>query len=166
MSTPAPTLSELPLRKAMEERDLVAATNAFAPDAVFNSPLTNKLVFRGREQIGALIEIVLEDFHDFRYTAEGRTEDAAFLVARANIDGQDIELVDHLRLNANGQIQELTVFFRPLPAAATALRVIGTGLGRRRSPLRAAIVSAMTRPLGLMTRVGDGLGVRLVRPAP
>ena len=38
MSTPAPTLSELPFRKAMEERDLVAATNAFAPDAVFNSP--------------------------------------------------------------------------------------------------------------------------------
>ena len=117
MSTPAPTLSELPFRKAMEERDLVAATNAFAPDAVFNSPFTNKLVFRGREQIGALIQIVLEDFHDFRYTAEGRTEDTAFLVARANVDGQDIEMVDHLRLNADGQIREFTVFVRPLPGA-------------------------------------------------
>jgi hypothetical protein len=164
MPTPIPTLSELPLRKAMEERDLVAATNAFAADAVFNSPFTDKLVFRGREQIAALTRIVLEDFDDFRYTAEVRTEKTAFLVARAKVDGQEIEIVDHLRLNRDGQVEEMTVFFRPLPAAATALRVLGAGLGRRRSATRGAIVSALARPLGLMTRLGDGLGVRLVRP--
>ena len=164
MSTPIPTLSELPLRKAMEERDLVAATNAFAEDAVFHSPFTDKLVFRGREQIAALTRIVLEDFDDLRYTAEVRTEQTAFLVARAKVDGQEIEIVDHLRLNRDGQVQEMTVFFRPLPAAAAALRVLGAGLGRRRSPTRGAIVSALARPLGLMTRLGDGLGVRLVRP--
>lgn len=59
-------------------------------------------------------------------------------------------------------IQALTVFFRPLPA--TALRLIGLGLGRHKSPIRAAIVSLLARRLAFMARIGDGIGVRLVRP--
>jgi hypothetical protein len=71
--------------------------------------------------------------------------------------------VDHLRLRADGKIQEFTVFFRPLPAAAIALRVIGSGLARRRHPDRAAVVSVLTEPLALLSRAGDQIGVRLVR---
>ncbi len=70
---------------------------------------------------------------------------------------------DHLRLNSDGQVQEMTVIVRPLPAATAALRVLGAGLGRRRSPARRAIVSALARPLGLMTRLGDRLGVLRTR---
>jgi len=58
----------------------------------------------------------------------------------------------------------MTVFFRPLPATAVALRLIGAGLSRRKSPIRAAVVATLARPLGFMTRAGDGIGVRLVRP--
>jgi len=38
----------------------------------------------------------------------------AFLVARARVGGQDIEMAEHMRLGPDGKIQELTVFFRPL----------------------------------------------------
>jgi len=68
-----------------------------------------------------------------------------------------------MRLGPDGKIEEFTVFFRPLPATAAALRLIGAGLGRRKSPARAAIISALARPLAFMTRTGDGIGVRLVR---
>jgi hypothetical protein len=87
-----------------------------------------------------------------------------FLVGRARIDGQPIEWVDHLRLGPDGRIRELTVFFRPLPGTASALRVMGAGLSRPRSPVRAALISVLSRPLGFMTRAGDGIGARLVRP--
>jgi hypothetical protein len=156
-------MSKLPLRVAMEARDLEAVKDAFAPDAVLHSPLTGRLTFRGREQIGAICEIVLEAFEGLTYTEEVREGDAAFLVARARVDGQDIEIVDHLRLGPDGRISEFTVFFRPLPAAATALRLLGAGLGRRRGPLRGALISTLARPLAFITRAGDGLGVRLVR---
>jgi hypothetical protein len=73
-------------------------------------------------------------------------------------------MVDHIRLDENGKITEVTVFFRPLPATAVAMRVIGSGLGRRGSAARGHAISALTQPLGLMTRVGDRVGVRLVRP--
>jgi hypothetical protein len=148
----------------MEARDLAAVLDTFAPDAVFRSPLTDKLAFHGREQIAALTEVVLEVFKDLRYTDELHTGDLGFLVGRATVGSQQIEWVDQLRLDPDGKISELTIFFRPLPATAVALRLIGAGLARRKSPVRAALISVLARPLGFMTRTGDGIGVRLIRP--
>jgi hypothetical protein len=147
----------------MEARDLDAVVDAFAPDAVLRSPFTAKLAFTGREQIRAVTRVILDVFRDFHYTEELRGENVAFLVARARVDGQDIEIVDHMRLGPDGKIEEFTVFFRPLPATAAALRRIGAGLGRGKSPARAAVISALARPLAFMTRTGDGIGVRLIR---
>lgn len=155
----------LPLRAAMEARDVSAVTDCFAPDAVFRSPLTANLVFTGREQIRTLTAVILDVADDLYYTAEGRGENTAFLISRARMGGQDIEMAEHIVLRPDGKIIEFTVFFRPLPATAAALRVIGAGLGRHKSPARAALISALARPLGLLTRAGDGIGVRLIRSA-
>ena len=157
------TSFSLPLRVAMEARDLPAIVNAFAMDAEFRSPLTERLTFRGREQIAALSSVLLDVFDHLRYTEELLCENTGFLVSRAQIDGQDIEMVDHMRFGLHGRIKELTVFFRPLPAAAAALRLIGAGLARRMGPARAALISTLAHPLVFMSRVGDGIGVRLVR---
>jgi hypothetical protein len=164
-TTLAPNPAPLPLRAAIEARDLAAAVAAFAPDAVVRSPLTDRLTFTGPEQIGAVLQILLASFEDLHYTDELRHGDQAVLVAHARVAGQELELVDHLRLGPDGRIRELTVFFRPLPAAATALRVFGAGLGRRRSAWRAATISGLARPLGFLARSGDALGARLVRRA-
>ncbi len=151
------------LARAMQARDAAAVCEAFAPDAVFHSPLTEALAFEGREQIGLLTSVLLEVFEDFRYTGEILSGDTGFLVARARIGGEEIEIVDHFRLGADDRIAEITIFFRPLPAAAAALRAIGAGLGRRRSRARGALISALTLPLAVMTRIGDKVGVGLIR---
>jgi hypothetical protein len=148
----------------MEARNLPAIVDAFAPDAEFHSPLTGRLSFKGHEQITALSRVILDVFKDFHYTEELLGENTGFLVSRARIDGNDIEMVDHMRFGRDGRISEFTVFFRPLPAAAAALRLIGAGLGRRKSRARATLISTLARPLAFMTRVGDGIGVRLIRP--
>jgi SnoaL-like domain len=153
----------LPLRAAMEARDLTAATEAFAPDAVFRSPLTNRLTFTGREQIGALLEVILDVFDGLHYTDELRGGDRAVLVAEARVAGSEIELVDHICLDENGKIREVTVFFRPLPATAVAMGAIGAGLGERTSRGRARAISLLTRPLVVMTAAGDRIGAPLVR---
>ncbi len=151
------------LATAMEARDIAAVREAFAPDAIFHSPLTEALAFRGREQIGLLTSVLLEVFEDFRYTGEVLSGDTGFLNARARIGGQEIEIVDHFRLGPDRRIAEITIFFRPLPAAAAALRAIGAGLGRRKSRARGALISALTLPLAVMTRIGDKIGVGLIR---
>jgi ketosteroid isomerase-like protein len=163
-STDAST-AKLPLRSAMEARDLAAALDAFAPDAVVRSPFTDALTFDGREQIAAILTVILDAFAELSYSDEVRAGDRAVLVARARVAGRELEFVDYMRLDEAGKIREFTVFFRPLPASTAAMRVIGAGLGRRKSAARAALISALARPLALMTAAGDGLGVRLVRRA-
>jgi hypothetical protein len=164
MSTPVDSPPVLPFRAAMEARDLTAATEAFAPNAVCRSPLTDRLAFTGREQIRTLMEVVLEVFEGLRYTDELRAGDRAVLVAEARVAGSELELVDHIYLDESGKIRELTVFLRPLPATAAAMGAIGASLGRRASPGRARAISLLTRPLALMTAAGDPIGVWLVRP--
>jgi hypothetical protein len=146
----------------MEARDVAAVVDLFAPDAVFHSPLTERLAFTGPEQIGPLTEVVFQVFDDLRYTDEGTGDGTGYLVWRARIGDLDIESVDVLRFGPDGKIQEVTAFFRPLPAAAAALRMIGAGLARRKSPARAAAVSVMAAPLAFLARTGDPVGVRLV----
>ena len=160
-----PRLPKSRLRVGMEARDLAAIADAFAPDAELHSPFTERFTFRGGAQIAPLLQVILDAFDDFHYTDELRDERGGFLVARARIGGQDIEIVDHMQFGADGRIRDFTVFFRPLPAAATALRVIGAGLGRRKSATRGLIVSALAHPLAIMTRIGDRIGVELLRPA-
>ena len=160
-----PNQTVLPLRAAMEARDPAAIVDAFAPDAVLRSPLTTRLTFIGHEQIRALVQVLVEVFDDLRYTDEACDGTTGFLVWSARIGGQEIEGVDHLRFGPDGKIREFTAFFRPLPAAALALRLMGAGLVRRKSPGRAIVVSILTRPLAAMTRAGDPIGVRLVRSA-
>lgn len=163
MTTVQAGAAKLPLRAAMEARDVPAVVDAFAPDAIFYSPLTAKLAFKGRDQIAIITEVIIEVLEDLHYIQEVRTGDTAFLVAEGRIGGQDIEIVDHIRLNPQGQITEFTAFFRPLPAAAVALRVIGGELGRRKSRIRGAFISSLAAPLALMTRTGDNVGVRLLK---
>lgn len=165
MSQAGPNRAVLPLRAAMEARDVAAVVDAFAPDAVFRSPLTTRLAFVGHEQIGALVQVLVEVFDDLRYTDEACHGTTGFLAWRARMGGEPIEGTDLMQFGPDGKIQEITVFFRPLPAAALALRLIGAGLVRRKSPARAVVVSGLARPLAIMSRAGDPIGVRLVRSA-
>jgi hypothetical protein len=156
--------TKLTLRSAMERGDFEAALDAFAPDAVLRSPLTGRFTFNGREQIGAVLRVVIDVLDDLHYTDQLDCGDRAVLIATARVAGREIEMADHMRLDEHGKIRELTVFFRPLPAIAVAMRLIGSGLGRRKSSGRAAAISGLTQPLGLLTAVGDRVGAALIRP--
>jgi hypothetical protein len=158
-----PQQAPLALRTAMENRDLAAVVDTFAPDAVLRSPLTARLAFTGHDQITTITRVIFDVLDDLHYTGELHGPGSAVLISRAKVGGKDLDIVDHLRLRPDGKITEMTVYFRPLPATAMALRLIGTGLGRRTSPLRGALISALTRPLTVMTESGDKAGVRLVR---
>jgi hypothetical protein len=75
------------------------------------------------------------------------------------------EVLQDLQFGPDGKIGEFTVFFRPLPAAALALRLIAAGPG---PPQESRPGRRRLRPdslLGIMTRAGDPIGVRLVRSA-
>lgn len=160
----AVTGTKLPLRVAMEARDHHAVMESFAEDAVLRSPFTDNLAFEGRRQFDALVAVILAALEDLTYVDELHADRAAVLIGQARVNGLRIQFCDYLKLRDDGLIEEMTVFFRPLPATAAAMRRIGGGLGRRRSKFRGHLINTMTTPLALMTRAGDSLSVRLLQP--
>lgn len=155
--------TKLALRVAMEARDHCAVMESFAENAVLRSPFTDNLAFEGRHQLDGLVAIILEVLEDLTYTDELHADRAAVLIGRARVDGLRLQFCDYLKLRDDGLIEEMTVFFRPLPATSAAMRRIGGGLGRRKSKFRGHLINTVSAPLALMARTGDHLGVRLLQ---
>jgi SnoaL-like domain len=114
-------------RAAVEAGDHAAMAAAFAPDAVLRSPVTFK-PFEGREAISRLLAILLETFEDFRYTDEFEAEGKAALVFSARVGDRELEGLDLIRFDGQGQIAELTVMVRPLSAVIALAEAVGPKL--------------------------------------
>jgi hypothetical protein len=148
----------------MEAGDRDAVVAAFAEHAVLRSPFTDSLAFEGRDQLDALVAVILNVLADLKYTEELRGDGTAFLVGEARVDGSRVQFSDYLKLDRDGLVREMTVFFRPLPGTTAAMRRFGEGLARNKSRFRARAVSSMAAPLAFAARMGDRLGVRLLEP--
>jgi SnoaL-like domain len=119
-------------RLAVERGDLEAAGQLLAEDIVFHSPVTFH-PFVGRDTVTRLLGEVIQVFEDFRYTDELLTDGAHALIFRARVADKEIEGVDLLRMNAQGEIADFTVLLRPLSglvpfAQAMAERAAAAGL--------------------------------------
>jgi hypothetical protein len=102
-------------RAAVEARDLEAMVGTLAPDVVFNSPVAFK-PFEGREAVGRVLEAVFNTFEDFHYTDDLGHDNLQALVFRARVGDKQVEGIDLLRLNGDGQIADFTVMVRPASA--------------------------------------------------
>ncbi|MFL5909182.1 MAG: nuclear transport factor 2 family protein [Gaiellaceae bacterium] len=166
MSAVAAPVTKLPFQKAVEARDLDALVEAFTPDAVIHGPNSDAFLVRGRDEIRTLYRANFEAFPEVRFTEELRSAsgDSAVLMARMTIDGTDVEIADHMRLDEQGRVRQLTVFFRPMAGLAVASRTMAAALGRQRSPLRGRIMAALATPLVAQSKSSERFAARLVPP--
>jgi SnoaL-like domain len=120
------------LRAAIEAGDIDAAGELFAQDIVFHSPVTFH-PFIGRETVTRLLGQVLQVFEDFRYVDELSRGASHGLIFRARVGDRDIEGLDLLRLDDEGNVCDFTVMLRPMSALvpfaqAMAERVQAAGI--------------------------------------
>jgi len=101
---------------AMQQKNLEAMLNHMAADVVLNTPLIAEPA-QGktaiREIVGPLLALV--DAFDFREIMRGPEHASSFFkitVGTIQLDGMDYWLLD-----SAGLIKEMTVLWRPLPAA-------------------------------------------------
>jgi hypothetical protein len=141
------------LRAAGESGDADAVAELLAPDVVFHSPMTARIRFEGKEEVAALhrdIFAVLEDLDTTEPLALGDTRSFSF---RARVRGAELEAINLVRFNEQGQIVEFKVFARPLPSLATLFAALPPRVSaRRRGRLRGALVAFLTRPLAFALR--------------
>jgi limonene-1,2-epoxide hydrolase len=115
-------------RKAVESTDLDAALACMAPGIVFHSPVTFK-PFEGREAVAVLFGILFKTFEDFRYIGEYVAADgSAVLHFKTRVGDRDVEGIDLVHFDAEGLIDDFTVFVRPYSAVVALRDSIGAQL--------------------------------------
>jgi SnoaL-like domain len=169
VSSPAPPTASpvgaaiTALRAAGESGDADAVAELLAPDVVFHSPLTARLRFEGAAEVTALhrdIFAVLEDIETTESLALGDTGSFAF---RARVRGVELEAMNLVRVNEQGQVVEFKVFVRPLPGLATLFATLPPRVSaRRRGRLTGALVAFLARPLAFALRTADRLAPRFL----
>lgn len=102
-------------RRAAEAKDIATATDVFAEDVTFRSPVVYK-PYEGREALLVLLGAVLRVFEDFRYTAQVETGDTAVLQFEARVGEREAQGVDILRFDDEGRVAEMIVMVRPMSA--------------------------------------------------
>jgi hypothetical protein len=111
-------------RAAVERSDIDAASELFAPDIVFHSPVTFH-PFIGRETVTQLLTLVAQTFEDFRYTDELVADGSHALIFKAAIEGKELEGIDLLRFDEQGLIADFTVMLRPLSGLIPFAQAMG-----------------------------------------
>ena len=155
-STSPVSMAVTALRDAGERRDANAVAELLAPDVVFHSPMTDLVWFEGKDEVAALyrdVFAVLEDIETTEPLALGDTRAFSF---RARVRGVELEAMNLVRCNEQGQIVEFRIFVRPLPGLATLFAALPPRVSaRRRGRLRGALVASVARPLALAMRTVD-----------
>ena len=104
------------------------ATKPPADDVTFRSPAVYK-PYHGKEDVEALLRLVATVFETFRYTNEWRDGRTSILVFEANVGDRDLQGVDILEENDEGQVEQFTVMIRPLSGLQAVAGAIAARLG-------------------------------------
>jgi hypothetical protein len=155
----SPTATTLAaLCAAGESGDADAVAELLASDVVFHSPLTTRVRFEGKAEVAALHRDIFAVLGNLDITEPLARDDTGLFSFRARVRGVELEAIILVRCNEQGQIVELKVFGRPLPALATLFAALPPRVSaRRRGRLKGALVAILARPLAFMLRTADRL---------
>ncbi|MGY1942069.1 nuclear transport factor 2 family protein [Nocardia asiatica] len=125
-------------RRATETGDIDALTRVLAPDAELVSPLSGRLVFRGRDDLRVLLSAAYGSLTGLRWTEEIGEGARRVLLAGATIGPFRLTEALVLGLDAQGRIRTLQPHLRPwLTSTYLAVR-LAPGLLRHPGVLRRA----------------------------
>jgi ketosteroid isomerase-like protein len=116
-------------RDAIEAHDLELMRDALREDVVFRSPVVFR-PYEGRDATLHILAAVAELFEDFRYVDETTDESGnVSLHFVTRVGEREIEGIDHVVLDDEGRVRELTVFLRPLRAVTEFAQLMAERLG-------------------------------------
>lgn len=104
-----------PFRTAAENKDLDQLTETLREDVVLHSPVLFR-GFEGRDTVAMVLTQVAATLENFSYTDELAEGDTVVLRFKATVGDRELEGIDFLELDEDGNVRELTVFMRPFSA--------------------------------------------------
>ena len=151
------------LRAAGEEGNADGVAALLAPEVVLHSPMSATKVFSGREAVTALHRDIFAILDDVSTSAPLVRGDTGAFTFRARVRGVEIEAMNQVRVDKEGQVLDYTIFVRPLPGLVTLFATLPPRVAARRHGRPAgALVASIARPLAVVHRTVDRLALRLL----
>lgn len=104
-----------PFRRAAESKDLELLMETLCEDVVLHSPVLFR-GFEGRDTVAAVLTHVAATLEDLTYIDELADAKTVALRFKAKVGDKELEGIDFLELDEDGNVAELTVFMRPFSA--------------------------------------------------
>jgi hypothetical protein len=117
-----------PFGEAVLAGDHDAAVATLADDVEFRSPAVHK-PYHGKETVEGILRLVATVFENFRYTNEWRDGRTTILFFEANVGARDLQGIDILEENEDGQVVRFTVMIRPLSGLQAVAGTMAERLG-------------------------------------
>jgi hypothetical protein len=117
--------------EASERNDIAAMMEALAPDIELVSPISGHMVFRGKDDVRALLTAVYGSLKGLRWTqtlGEGKDRVA---VGEARLLGARLTDAMVFELAPDGRIRRISPHLRPWLALTLFALVLGPQVGRR-----------------------------------
>jgi hypothetical protein len=150
------------LRHAGEAHDAQQMISLLANDVIIRSPITERIRFEGIDQAQDLFTRVFDCISDIRfYDVVGSGTDHQVIFWRGRVGSTPLEEANLLRLNADGQISEMTVFMRAIPGLLQLVSVLAPSLASRHGRVRATLLRAQLAVISAIYRLGEPLALRL-----
>ena len=148
-----------PFQRAFLAKDVEALSEQLADDVAFNSPIISA-PFRGRAEVTNLFRGVLATLEDFRYGEVIEHDSTLVMEFHARVGKEAIHGTDIARFDADGKIDEFTVFIRPLRAVTALSKALGPAIVGTRA--KGVLTRELSRPLAAITRIADPVAAKLV----
>jgi ketosteroid isomerase-like protein len=153
-------LVDHPFASAFLRSDIAAVADTLTDDVELGSPVITRR-FRGKKDVTWLLANVMRCIDDPQVTDQVQAAGTLMMAFRTSSRGRSIQGVHLMRLADDGRIKEITVHMRPLSGLAAFASAIGPTLAGERTA-RGRLLTILSRPLALMTHIGDLLGSRIV----
>lgn len=117
-----------PFRAAVESKDFGRVEATLAPDVDFRSPVVFA-PYTGRESVAPLLRVVGDVLApELSYRWQVREGEREVLCFTSRVGDREVEGVDLLRYDDEGQVAELVVMMRPASALAAVRDAVAAGL--------------------------------------
>ncbi len=129
-------------RTCSEADDVAALATVLADDVELVSPLSDRLVFRGRADVALLLGAVYGSVSDLRWTEEVGDAEHRVVIGRCAVGPLRMTDAMALDLAADGKIRRIRPHLRPWLAVTVFALLIGSKLARHPGVLVRALRSS------------------------
>lgn len=118
-------------RIATEANDIDGIMETLAPDVEVVSPISGRMIFRGRDDVEVLLAAVYGSLKGLRWTREVGTAEHRVVLGEARLAGVRMTDAMVFELAPDGRIRRIGPHLRPWLALTLFALVLGPKVGRR-----------------------------------